>query len=149
MPGLVLLEVWPGSRAVLLDANERRTTFLAEALTQLDWADRAEVVRLRAEEAGRDGRFRAMFPAVVARGFASPPVTAECAAPLLAVGGTLVVSEPPEEVRRWPVEGLQRVGLAPAGVWAGTARFQVLVQLKLCPATYPRRVGIPAKRPLW
>jgi 16S rRNA (guanine527-N7)-methyltransferase len=149
VPGLVLLDVWPDARGVLLDANERRTGFLVEAIAELGWGSRAEVVRLRAEDAGRDARFRAAFPAVVARGFAPPPVTAECAAPLLAVGGTLVVSEPPEETSRWPAAGLERLGLVDAGVHVGPARFQVLRQEALCPELYPRRVGLPGKRPLW
>ena len=39
-----------------------------------------------------------------------PPATAECAAPLLAVGGRLVVSEPPGGADRWPAEPPGRAG---------------------------------------
>ena len=88
---------------------------------------------------------------VTARGFGPPAVTAECAAPLLAVRGRLVVSEPPEEDdRRWPTKALAELGLRPSGrLEQAFARFQVLRQEQLCPVTFPRRSGVPAKRPLF
>ena len=74
--------------------------------------DRVTVVAGRAEELGRSPQWRGRMAAVVARSFGSPSVTAECAAPLLAVGGQLVVSEPPEPAAgRWPAAGLALVGL--------------------------------------
>lgn len=154
VPGLVLAALWPESEAVLLDSNERRTGFLADALAGLGWEGRVRVVRSRAEEAGRDQTLRGRYPLVVSRSFGPPPVTAECAAPLLAVGGRLVVSEPPEGVapseERWPPSGLATVGMA-VGERVGGARgsYQVLRQVSLCPEAYPRRVGVPGKRPLW
>lgn len=147
VPGLVLAELWPSSGVVLLDSMERRTAFLAEAVTALGWDDRVEVARARAEEYGRE--HRGAFDGVVARGFAPPPVTAECAAPLLRPGGLLVVSEPPEGASRWPAEAVATLGLATEAVLTGIARYQVLRQIAVCPEMYPRRVGIPSKRPLW
>lgn len=150
LPGLVLLAVWPAAHAVLLDSNERRTAFLAKAVTQLGWKDRAAVRRSRAEEAGRDPTLRGQFPLVVSRGFGPPAVVAECAAPLLTVGGRLVVSEPPEDEDRWPDAPLRTLGLVAEGlVVASGSRFQVLRQQEPCPDAYPRRVGVPAKRPRW
>jgi 16S rRNA (guanine527-N7)-methyltransferase len=153
LPGLVLVALWPKTAGVLLDSNLRRTEFVAEAVTALGWSARVEVRRARAEEAGRFPALRAGADLVVSRGFGPPPVVAECAAPLLAVGGLLVVSEPPEDTAqagRWPPDPLARLGLTPDGsVEAASGRFQRLRQEILCPDAYPRRVGIPAKRPLW
>ncbi len=39
LPGLVLAQYWPGSGAVLLDAAQRRTAFLTEAVHSLGWED--------------------------------------------------------------------------------------------------------------
>lgn len=147
VPGLVLAEHWPEGHSVLLDSMERRTAFLAEAVAALGWENRVEVVRARAEEFGRAQR--GAFDAVVARGFAPPAVTAECAAPLLRVGGLLVVSEPPDGGSRWPADRVAQLGLQDEGVLVASARYQVLRQSGTCPDTYPRRVGIPGKRPLW
>lgn len=145
VPGLVLAELWPQAMAVLLDSMERRTQFLAQAVADLGLGDRVQVVRDRAESYGRE--HRGQFDAVVARGFAPPPVTAECAAPLLRIGGLLVVSEPPEEASRWG--GADVFGLDALSPLEGEFRYQVLRQARECPPQYPRRVGVPAKRPLW
>ena len=39
--------------------------------------------------------------------------------------------------------------LAEAGEWSDPYRYQGFVQERPCPDRYPRRVGIPAKRPLF
>jgi 16S rRNA (guanine527-N7)-methyltransferase len=150
VPGLVLAQLWPETDVVLIDANQRRTDFLTTVGERLDRSAPPTVVRGRAEEVGREAAWRASFDAVVARGFASPAVTAECAAPLLVVGGRLVVSEPPDGTQRWPSDKLRVLGLevGPGSVQAA-GRFQLLRLATLCPAKYPRSTGRPAKRPLF
>jgi 16S rRNA (guanine527-N7)-methyltransferase len=153
VPGLVLLSCWPSCHLVLLDANERRTDFLAAEVARWQGAGGAEVLRGRAEDLGRDARLRDQFDLVASRSFGAPAVTAECGSPFLTVGGVMVVSEPPEglEASRWPVEGLAEVGLQAGDRMRFEDHFgyQVLVKSKPTPERYPRRVGIPAKRPLF
>jgi 16S rRNA (guanine527-N7)-methyltransferase len=151
LPGLPLALTRPASRWTLVDAGARRVEFLTAAVGRLGLGERVEVVGGRAEELGRDARLRGRFDLVVARGFGRPAVTAECGAPFLAVGGRLVVSEPPGgRCQRWPAEGLAALGLEPgATVDARGAAYQVLHQRSPCPEQFPRRVGIPAKRPLF
>lgn len=154
VPGLVLALAWPDVTVTLMDASERRTAFLSEAVAQLGLGERVTVVRGRAEELGRDPLHRSRYDEVVARGFASPAVTAECAAPLLALGGRLVISEPPAGPSRWDQTRIGELGLdmgqaVEVSTAAGLAHFQVFRALAPCPARYPRRTGIPGKRPLW
>jgi 16S rRNA (guanine527-N7)-methyltransferase len=151
LPGLPMALAWPESEWVLLDANERRTEFLRQAVTRLDLADRVNVVPGRAELVARDQHYRSSFALVVARSFGAPAVTAECAAGFLQVGGRLIVSEPPEPSDRWPAAGLVTLGLRPVQTAGDTTgfRYQVLEQAESCPDRYPRRVGIPTKRPLF
>ena len=154
VPGLVLVGMWPGCRATLLDAGERRCAFLAESVDQLGWADRVTVVRSRAEEAARRPDLRGGFDLVVARGFGPPAVTAECGAPFLDVAGRLVVSEPPGDAEgaggeRWPEAGLAELGLRAAGSWRTPFHYRCFLRECPCPERYPRRPGIPAKRPLF
>ncbi|HET7718635.1 MAG TPA: RsmG family class I SAM-dependent methyltransferase [Acidimicrobiales bacterium] len=145
LPGLVLADLWPGTAWVLLDASERRTTFLAEVAPPS-----VTVRRARAEEAGREPALRGAFELVTARSFGPPPVTAECAAPFLRPGGRLVVSEPPDGADRWPAEGAALVGLVPLRrTVTAVGSFQVLVQERPIDDRFPRRVGLPAKRPLF
>lgn len=157
LPGLVLAAtVWPLTRWCLLDARARRTAFLTDAVERLGVTDRVEVVTIRAEEHGRRQEQRGAYDLVVARSFAAPGVTAECAAPLLRPGGHLVVSEPPTSTtdERWPPTALAQLGFDPAqALVAGEGEDAThLVRIRLAsapPDQYPRRVGIPAKRPLF
>jgi len=128
----------------------RRTAFLDDAVARLGLADRVTVRTARAEDAGRDATLRGQADVVVARGFGPPPVTAECAAPFLRVGGALVVSEPPaSEGQRWAEGGLDVLGLRLEATLVGPPAFVRLRQVAVCPTLYPRRSGVPRKRPLW
>ena len=108
------------------------------------------VVRARAEEAGREPALRGTFALVTARSFGPPPVTAECAAPFLAPDGRLVVSEPPDGADRWPAEGAAILGMELLRrTTTAAGRYQVLHQLGPVDDRFPRRTGLPGKRPLF
>lgn len=151
LPGLVIAVERPALELVLLDSSKRRTDFLVEVCEALDLVDRVLVVRARAEEYAREPGNRCQATAVVARSFGPPAVTAECGAPLLRAGGVLLVSEPPGDgPGRWPSAGLAELGLELGERRAtGAATIQTLVAARPCPDRYPRRVGIPTKRPLF
>jgi 16S rRNA (guanine527-N7)-methyltransferase len=160
IPGVVLSSCWPEGRIVLLDSSERRTDFLLSETTA--WGRGGspgvrlgvvEVVRSRAEEFGRLYEMRGQFDLVTARSFGPPAVTAECGAPPLAPGGLLIVSEPPEPTggARWPSDGLDLLGLEAVARVRVDDRFgyQILAKTQATAERYPRRVGIPTKRPLF
>ena len=156
IPGLVLAQAWPDREGVLLEANRGRAGFLSGVVAGQGWAQRVSVVNQRAETVGHAAGYRGGFSLVVARSFGPPPVTAECAAPLLRPSGILVVSEPPGSAPpedggsdRWPEKGLAPLGLVPVGRWQREFGYQIMRQAEPCPARYPRRVGVPAKRPLY
>lgn len=147
VPGLVLAAARPDLEVVLVDAMAKRCDLLRDAVATLGLV-RARVVHGRAEVIGR-GELRGTASAVVARSFGAPAVTAECAAPLLRPGGLLVVSEPPDAADRWDVDGLAALGLRLDHRTAEKPALQVLVQAVACPERFPRRDGMPAKRPLF
>jgi 16S rRNA (guanine527-N7)-methyltransferase len=150
VPGLVMAVALPGSTWLLLDANQRRTAFLRAAVEQLGVAERVSVQTERAEVAGRSDVLRGGADVVVARSFSAPPVTAECAAPFLRVGGRLIVSEPPAgSSDRWDEAGLADLGLVVEERIDGPPRLVRIRQATPCPARFPRRTGVPGKRPLW
>lgn len=151
VPGLVLARCWPGAEGVLLESSGRRCRALEDWLRKLGFDHRIQVLEGRAESLARLPRWREMFPVVVARAFGRPAVTAESAAGLLAPAGLLVVAEAPEpDPRRWPEPGLAGLGLGPAQPReALDRRFVVIRKTAPVPGRFPRRVGIPAKRPLW
>lgn len=153
IPGLVLARARPHADWVLLDTSARRTDFLHRAVVALGMESWVEVATGRVEEFARRPEHRGAFQLVVARSFARPAVVAECAAPLLAVGGHLLVSEPPAGkgggAGRWPEGELPALGLQLVTLTSTAPRLAILRQERLCPDRFPRRTGIPSKRPLW
>ncbi|CAA9247410.1 MAG: rRNA small subunit 7-methylguanosine (m7G) methyltransferase GidB [uncultured Acidimicrobiales bacterium] len=153
IPGLVLAaEVWPESRWVLLEGMAKRCELLLWAVAELDIGDRVTVVHGRVEHVGRPGqRLRGACTLVTSRSFGPPRVTAEAAAPLLLLGGTLVVSEPPgSDGERWPETGLAPLGLHPTGVVrTERAGYMVLTQERPCPGEFPRPWKRQTRQPLF
>ncbi len=152
LPGLVLFDEWPGATGVLLDAQRRRCEFLTRAVATLDLGARTSVVCGRAEVLSRSERLRAGFDLVVARSFGAPAVTAECAIGFLRAGGELVVTEPPdaEVAARWPTEGLAELGFEAAVPVRRAETSAVRIRLTdTASDRWPRRDGVPTKRPLW
>jgi 16S rRNA (guanine527-N7)-methyltransferase len=153
LPGLVLAEAWPESSGTFLDAHQRRCAFLEHAIERLDLGERFTVACGRAETLARDHGLRGGFDLVVARSFGPPAVTAECAVGFLAPGGELVVTEPPEQDEReprWPLEGLAQLGLgSPRAIRHGETGAVRIALTHPVAERWPRREGVPGKRPLW
>ena len=149
VPGLPLMLDFAESTWTFLDSSEKRMEAVQDLLHQMGLADRCAIRTGRAEELARTVDLRGKADVVVARGFAGPAVTAECAAPLLKVGGMLVVSEPPIASNRWSESGLAELGLSELLRIDAPYRFFVAEQIRDCPDRFPRRTGIPGKRPLF
>ncbi len=153
LPGLVVAVEWADATLDLVEANGRRAAFLRRAVERLGLVHRVTVLEERAEVCGRVPGLRTGFDGVLARSFGRPAVLAECAAPLLKVGGWLLVSEPPRSdddlADRWPVDPLRQLGLEPSEVLHDSFEYRVLVQAQACPDRFPRRNGVPAKKPLF
>lgn len=150
VPGLILaVEDWDRASLTLLDASRRRCTYLELEVAALGLTDRVEVHWGRAEAVGHGwGRGRA--DVVVARSFGPPSRVAECAAPLLAVKGALVVSDPPGGGMRWSADGLARLGMeAEATVTVGGFTFTRLRQGDVCGEEFPRPASAQRRRPLF
>lgn len=147
VPGLLLAAHYVDVRWVLLDANRRRTSFLARAVASLGWGGRVEVRRAQAEAAAHEPELRAEFSAVVTRSFGPPALTAECAAGFLAPDGLLAVAEPPEPQNdRWDENVLQReLGLARIG----GGRIALFRSEALAPTWAPRALLAMQRHPLW
>lgn len=152
VPGLVLARALPRAQVVLLDAMQRRCRFLEEAVTTLQLAVSVDIWCGRAELLARDQAARGGFDVVVARSFGPPAVTAECAVGFLRpMSALLLVSEPPvQDETRWPESGLSMLGLE-LGERRSTevATVQVIRSTAAPDERYPRRTGVPAKRPLF
>jgi 16S rRNA (guanine527-N7)-methyltransferase len=152
-PGLALAVVLPEARVALVESAARRCAFLERAIAAAR-VPNAEVVHARAEEwsAGAEAH-----DLVTARALAALPVVVEYAAPLLAVGGTLVAwrgrRDPDAEAAA--VRAAAEVGLEPGEVRrvepypaARDRHLHVFRKTVPTPPRFPRRPGIARKRPL-
>ncbi len=155
-PGLPIKIARPDLRLTLLESNEKKAAFMERAIAELS-LDGASVVTARAEAAGRLPEHRAAYALVLARAVAPLRVLAELALPFLAIGGVLAApkgSAAPREVREARA-ALEELG----GAVEETSRLKVPAQGRgptllivrktgETPGRYPRRPGIPRKRPL-
>lgn len=154
-PGIPLAIVRPSGRVWLLESVRKKCEFLESVVKALGLD--ARVVWMRAEDAGRDPSMREMFDGVVSRAVAAMPVLAEYCLPLCRVGGVFVAMKGPEggaEAER-AREAIAALGGRVSRVeeydlpWEKGKRSLVVVdKVRAVPAGYPRRAGIPAKKPL-
>jgi 16S rRNA (guanine527-N7)-methyltransferase len=99
VPGLVIAWRRPDLQVVLVDRRRTRTDHLRRLVARLHLDGRVSVLTAEARELPT--LFGHLVDAVVARGFGKPATVVEAAGPILADGGLLVVSEPPERTDRW------------------------------------------------
>lgn len=151
-PGLIFAQLGWVSSAYLVEARARRAEFLSEWVERLDLSGRARVECERAENLGR-GSLRESATVVTARAFGSPAVTAECGSAILRTGGVLVVSDPPGGSNgcdlRWPTPGISLVKLEMTHSEVAPHAFSAMRKIGRLPDLYPRRSGVPERKPLF
>lgn len=153
-PGLVIAMVDPGVRVDLVEPLRKRAALLGTMAEALG-LDNVRVHAMRAEEAGR-AELREAADAATARAVAPLPVVLEYVAPLTRVGGLVALprgSSAERDVasaeRAAQILGLRFHGLRPMRAEVSrTAAIAFYSKAAPTPGRYPRRPGIPEKRPL-
>jgi len=150
-PGVPLLIVRPDLKLVLLDALNKRLLFLEAVCSALGLE--AELVHLRAEDAGRDARYRGRFDAALTRAVAALPVLLELTVPLVRVGGLAIAykgdaSEELERSRAALHLLHAKARIEPIASDYGARTLVLIEKTAPTPDAYPRRAGLPEKRPL-
>jgi len=155
-PGLVLAVARPRATFALIESSRKRAAFLGEAARVLRLPN-VTVSALRAEQVGKQPDHRERYHLVVSRAVAPMPALLECSLPLARVGGHFLAYKGPEVDGEMKQSGPALTMLG--GRLARTrrlslprqmgARALVLVEkIAATPPAYPRRPGIPEKRPL-
>lgn len=155
LPGIPLQIAFPDARVTLLESLTKRCVFLQQVVDTLH-LDNARVLDGRAEDFGRDPRYRESFDLVIARAVAPMPVLIEYALPFLRTGGSLAatkgsatVSELAESATALAELGGEHVSTLPFEPPGGMAQSVIIVRkVRSTPERYPRRAGIPTKRPI-
>jgi 16S rRNA (guanine527-N7)-methyltransferase len=155
-PGLPLKILYPAVSLVLVESVQKKTTFLEAVVSELGLTD-VRVIAERAETLGRQEAHREQYDWAVARAVAAMPVLAEYLLPLCKVGGHLRAQKgvgAPEETEQGgaAIEALGG-GIASLSAVSLPAVEQVhylvvVPKVRPTPESYPRRVGMPGKRPI-
>jgi 16S rRNA (guanine527-N7)-methyltransferase len=155
-PGLPLKIALPQLRVTLLESTGKKTAFLQHAVAALK-LEGVAVVTARAEEAGRQPQHRAQYDVAVARAVASVQVLAEYTLPLVKIGGLVVAQKghnPAGEVRTAAnalgiLRGrVQQIVPVTVPTLDDQRHLIVIKKTKSTPMQYPRRPGLPAKKPI-
>ena len=151
-PGIPLKIAFPALSGLLVEATGRKTEFLRNVAAMLELPN-LEIRHDRAETLGRRDGFREGFDLIFARAVAPMPVLAELTLPLCRVGGvaalhkTRAASDEIAAAHR----AIETMGGKIREVVSAGGDNKVLVvidKVRETPANYPRRPGIPSKRPL-
>lgn len=155
-PGIPLNIFLPESRLVLLDSKAKKATFLRHIIDQLK-LEHAEVVVGRAEEIAHQSLFRQNFTLVVSRAVASLPTLVELALPFCQIGGEFVAQKK-GEIKQEVIQAskaieslggkLKQVKKIELEELSDERCLVIIDKIYPTPEKYPRRPGIPARRPI-
>ena len=156
VPGIPLKMVFPGTGLVLLEATAKKASFLHHLKDRLG-LDNVEIVVGRAEEIAHLSQYREGFDLVLSRAVAALPTLVELALPFCAIGGRFIAHKKgaiEEEIDRaasaittlgGSLRDVKRVGLEE---FPDERCLVIIDKVSPTPEQYPRRPGIPAKRPI-
>ncbi|MFC1903642.1 16S rRNA (guanine(527)-N(7))-methyltransferase RsmG [Chloroflexota bacterium] len=156
IPGIPLKILFPEIKLVLLDATAKKAAFLNYIKDKLG-LDGVEIVVGRAEDIARKVQYREKFNLVLSRAVAGLPALVELALPFVAVGG-IFIAQKKGDIKREISQSARAINLL-GGNLRETRRVDleelsdkrwliVIDKLAMTPEQYPRRPGIPVKRPL-
>ena len=147
LPAIPLALAMPQVHFTLLEANARKGAFLEQVAVTLKLTNVA-VAAGRAEELGHRPALREQFDRAISRAAAPPAVLLELALPFVAPGGDLVAQVSPVDPQL--LEPVARLlgGGSPRLERHGEGILLVVPKLGPTPAGFPRRTGVPNRKPL-
>lgn len=155
-PGLPLKLLYPGLQLTLVESVAKKTRFLEELVATLG-LESVTILAERAETLGRQPAHREQYDWATARAVAAMPVLAEYLLPLVRVGGRMLAQkgaaaaeEAAAAAPSFSILGGGRPELHEVQLPGGEITHYLVVVEKIgfTPQRYPRRPGMPAKRPL-
>lgn len=155
-PGLPLKIAWPSLKLTLIDGTAKKIRFLNEVVGALA-LENVTVVQGRAEELGRNRRFRGQFDLVAARAVARLNTLTEYVMPFVRQGGMAILYKGPNAAEEFmearnaiELLGGETVRFSPVVVPSLQEERRILLVKKLrrTPKQYPRQQGLPRKDPL-
>jgi 16S rRNA (guanine527-N7)-methyltransferase len=155
-PGLPLKILYPALKLTLVESVGKKAIF-CEHITRLLGLEGVEVIQDRAEQIGCDPAHREKHDWAVARAVANMSILSEYLLPLVRVGGTMLAQKGESGLAE--TQGAEKAIHLLGGklrqvipvTLPGVAddRYLILVdKVATTPPKYPRKPGVPTKRPL-
>jgi 16S rRNA (guanine527-N7)-methyltransferase len=155
-PGLPLKILFPQPRLVLIEPTTKKTAFLHHIIRRLE-LENVEVLNTRGEEAAHLPLYREQFTLALSRAVALLPTLVELTLPFCRLGGRFIAQKKGEVAQEINKAGkaiatlggklsqVKKIELAEFD----DARYLLIID-KMCstPNKYPRRSGVPGRRPL-
>ena len=156
MPGVILKIAFPSLSVVLFDSLKKRLNFLDEVIETLSLKD-IETLHGRAEDMGQDNDYRESFDIAVSRAVARLNVLSEYSLPFVKPGGAFIPyksGDIAEELK----EAKNAIAML-GGHLERDVKFRlpdsdmersliIIRKAKATPSAYPRKAGVPSKKPI-
>tara|TARA_Y100001968_G_C19425924_1_gene754349 strand:- start:1857 stop:2603 length:747 start_codon:yes stop_codon:yes gene_type:complete len=156
-PGLAIAIAMPSAKITLLDSTKRKTDTLVIIIKELGLNTRVRVINQRVELTGKNPIFREKFDICMARAVAEPAVVAEYLVPLIKTEGRGLIYR-----GKWnktdenslkealfllnsKINSVKSINLP---LDKGKRNLIIIEKIDQCPSKYPRKIGIPTKKPL-
>ena len=155
-PGLPLKIALPGLRLTLLEATGKKAVFLSHLAAALGFPD-VTVLNSRAEDTARQPQHRERYDIAVSRAVASLATLCELCLPFCRIGGKFIAMKKGDiaseiESAGKAVETLgghfQSVVPVEISLLPDTRKLVIIEKVAPTPPEFPRRSGLPAKKPL-
>lgn len=155
-PGIPLKIIYPRMKLTLVESVGKKLEFCRHLVETLDLED-VTLLQARAEALGQDRAHREGYDWAVARAVASLPILVEYLLPLVSLGGKMLAQKgesahaeavaAEKAIRVLGGELEQIIPVLVPGI--AEERYLVVVdKVASTPPGYPRRVGLPARRPI-
>ena len=155
-PGMPISIVRQDLQVVLLEANMKRAAFMDEVVSSLRLRN-TRILRMRAEEAGQLAIHRERFDIATARAVAPLPVLMEYLLPFIRIGGYALLWQGPSA--QAGITDASNAARLMGGWLQESLRVQIadrdwnhiiipVTKMTPTPLRYPRRTGIPERRPV-
>jgi 16S rRNA (guanine527-N7)-methyltransferase len=155
-PGIPLKLVFPNLRLTLLEATAKKTAFLQHILITLNLND-VTVLNGRAEDISHQPQYRESFDLVLSRAVALLPSLVELTLPFCKIPGRFIALkkgdislETTQAQKAIGIMGgeLKEIKLIELNEFADQRSLVIIDKIKPSPPRYPRRSGMPEKRPI-
>ncbi len=156
IPGIPVKIVFPDIKLVVLDSVAKKAAFLHHLNHKLGLDD-VEIVVGRAEKVAHEAQYRERFDIVLSRGVAPLATLVELTLPFCIIGGSFIAQkkgaigqEISQAIKAISLLGgrLREVKRVTLEEFTDERQLVIIDKVSPTPPKYPRRPGIPGKKPL-